>query len=133
DHGQAGPGGRGMDLQRAARHAARIRGLAARRRDIVLLAGIEMDILEGGRLDLEPALLADLDWVIGSVHRAFDQDEAAATARLLAAVGSGLLHALGHPTARRIGRRPPLRFDADRVFRACAEAGVLLEINGSPT
>jgi len=97
-----------------------------------LLAGVEGDILKGGGLDISEKVLADLDWVVASVHSYFRLDEDAMTDRLLAAVGSGVVDCIGHPFGRLIGRRDPIRFDADRVFEACREHGVCLEINSYP-
>jgi DNA polymerase (family 10) len=81
---------------------------------------------------MEEKTLASLDWVIASVHSLFDMPEAKMTDRLLAAIKSGVVHALGHPFARYIGQRDSIRFDVDRVFAACKEAGVVLEINSQP-
>ncbi len=55
------------------------------------------------------------------------------TERLVRAIESGVIHCLGHPLCRQIGRRDPIAFDADTVFAACAENGVLLEVNANPT
>ncbi len=102
--------------------------------DMTLLSGIEVDILDTGGLDQEPDLLADLDVVVASVHSVLAMEPAAMTRRLLAAVGNEHTDVLGHCTGRLIGpkKRPQSRFDAERVFTACAEAGVAVEINCRP-
>jgi len=133
DHSRAVRVANGMDAARLKKHAARIRRLDGRRGDIRLLAGVEVDILEDGSLDLDEDVLADLDWVVASVHSRMGMDEEAMTERLVRAVGSGVVDCLGHPTTRAIGERDPARFDAERVFEACAEHGVLLEINSQPS
>lgn len=97
-----------------------------------VLRGLEVDILEDGGLDMDDDVLDALDWVVGSVHQWMNQDEATMTRRLLRAIGSGRLHALGHPTGRLVGRRDGFVFDVDAVFDACEEAGVALEVNASP-
>ncbi|RPK54750.1 DNA polymerase/3'-5' exonuclease PolX [Streptomyces sp. ADI96-02] len=99
-----------------------------------LLKGIECDILSDGSLDQEPALLDRLDVVVVSVHSELRMDPAAMTRRLEAAVRHPRADVLGHCTGRLLsGRgRPESRFDADRVFAACAEAGTAVEINCRP-
>ncbi|MFD3681558.1 PHP domain-containing protein [Streptomyces sp. NPDC058613] len=99
-----------------------------------LLTGIECDILDDGSLDQEPELLERLDVVVGSVHSKLRMESPAMTRRLLAAVRNPLMDVLGHCTGRLVtGRtRPESRFDAERVFAACAEAGTAVEINSRP-
>lgn len=133
DHSQNVSVTQGMDEQRLRRHAERIRKTNAAMDDFRVLAGIEVDILKSGELDLDRDALADLDWVVASVHSYFDLSEADMTRRLIRAVESGVVHCLGHPLCRQIGRRGGIRFDADQVFTACAEQGVYLEVNANPT
>ncbi|WP_405505535.1 PHP domain-containing protein [Streptomyces cyaneofuscatus] len=99
-----------------------------------LLTGIECDILPDGSLDQEPELLERLDVVVVSVHSKLRMDPAPMTRRLEAAVRHPQANVLGHCTGRLLsGRgRPESRFDADRVFAACAEAGTAVEINCRP-
>jgi DNA polymerase (family 10) len=132
DHSQAVTVAHGLTADRLRRHAERIRDLAGRLKNFSLLAGIEVDILKDGRLDLPVKVLEGLDWVVASVHSVFEMDEAKMTERLLAAVRSGVVNCLGHPFGRLIGSRDPIRFDVDRVFEACREHGVCLEINSYP-
>jgi DNA polymerase (family 10) len=132
DHSQAVTVAHGLTAERLRRQADRVRDLAGRLKNFALLAGVEVDILKDGRLDLPEKVLADLDWVVASVHSAFEMDEAKMTERLLAAIRSGVVDCIGHPFGRLIGSRDPIRFDADRVFEACREAGVALEINAYP-
>jgi len=132
DHSQAVTVAHGMTAVRLRRQADRIRSLAQRLKGFWLLAGIEVDILKDGRLDLPEKVLADLDWVVASVHSAFEMDEAKMTERLLATVRSGVVDCIGHPFGRLIGSRDPIRFDAEKVFAACREHGVALEINSYP-
>jgi DNA polymerase (family X) len=99
---------------------------------IRLLAGSEVNILTDGTLDYEDQLLSQLDWVIASVHSSFRMSEEAMTERIVKAVESPLVDAIGHPSGRKIERRPPYGFDAERVFEAAARTGTMLEINSSP-
>ena len=132
DHSKRVTMANGLDDDAALAHAETVREEGARHDDLWLLAGIEVDILKDGSLDLKEATLAELDWVVASLHYDLGQDEEAVTERLLGAVRSGVVHAIGHPTARLLSRRAPVPFDADRVFEACAQHGVFLEINAQP-
>ena len=109
-----------------------VREADARIEGIRLLAGSEVNVLPDGELDYEDELLAQLDWVIASVHTAFAIDADAMTARVLAAARHPRVDALGHLTGRLIERREPYALDVDAVFAACATAGTLIEINASP-
>jgi DNA polymerase (family 10) len=122
----------GLDEGRLREHAARIREVDATLDRFWLLAGVEVDILADGALDLDAAVLDELDWVVASLHSALDQDQRAVTDRVVAAIGSGVVDCIGHPFARRLDRRGPVKLDFERVIAACAEHGVALEINGSP-
>lgn len=101
-----------------------------------MLAGIEVDILEDGDLDQDPALLDELDIVVASVHSKLRMDSRSMTARMIAAVSNPHVNVLGHCTGRLVqgerGTRPPSQFDADAVFEACADNGVAVEINSRP-
>ena len=132
DHSKAVTVAHGLNDDAMRRHAERIRKAGAGLRKFWLLAGVEVDILKDGRLDLSEKVLADLDWVVASVHSAFEMPEDKTTARLVAAVKSGVVHCLGHPFGRLIGQRESIHFDAEKVFAACKEAGVFLEINAQP-
>ncbi|WP_441246856.1 PHP domain-containing protein [Kitasatospora sp. McL0602] len=99
-----------------------------------LLTGIECDILDDGSLDQEDDLLGQLDVVVASVHSKLRMEPMLMTRRLLAAVRNPHTDILGHCTGRLIGDkpRPESRFDAARVFAACAESGTAVEINCRP-
>jgi DNA polymerase (family 10) len=99
---------------------------------ITLLAGSEVNVLPDGSLDYEDALLAELDWVIASVHTAFGMSKGAMTERMVAAIEHPLVDAIGHPTGRLIERRQPYAIDLDAVFAAAAKSGTMLEINANP-
>jgi putative hydrolase len=102
-----------------------------------VLAGIEVDILADGTLDQDPALLAELDVVVGSVHSRLKDPADVMTQRMLTAITNPHLDILGHCTGRKIGtgggtRRPESAFDAAAVFAACAEQDKAVEINCRP-
>ncbi len=99
---------------------------------IHVLHGLEVDILADGELDLDDESLALLDWVLVAIHGHTQQSPAQATERVLRAISNPYVHAMAHPTARKIGQREPVPFDQERVFDRAAELGVAMEINGQP-
>ena len=129
DHSKALAMAKGLDEARALEHAARIRALNGRFDGLTLLAGIECDILADGRLDLADDCLAQLDFVVASVHSQFSQDEAQMTDRLLRALECPWVDVLGHPTGRLLLKRDPLRMNVEQVVSAAARYGVALEMN----
>jgi DNA polymerase (family 10) len=132
DHSQAVSVTQGLDEKRLAKHVEAIRRAAAKQDGLLLLAGIEVDIMKDGSLDLSKESLSDLDWVVASVHSYFNLSKKEMTNRLIRAVESGVVDCLGHPLGRMIGSRDPMDFDVDEVFAACRENGVALEINSHP-
>lgn len=132
DHTQTLTIARGLDEQRVLAQARHIRDVEQRFGRIHLLAGTECDVLSGGRLDLAPEVLRELDWVICSAHLGLDIAGAELTDRYIAAMETGLVDCIGHPQTRRLGKRegPPLDFD--RLFKAARRIGVAVEINGNP-
>ncbi len=132
DHSQRVTMANGLDDDRARNHADAIREAGAGMKGFRLLAGIEVDILKNGDLDLRDKTLAAMDWVVASVHYDRVMSRKAMTDRILAAVRSGLVHSLGHPLGRIIGKRDPILVDMDRIIDACVEYKVRLEINCQP-
>jgi len=114
------------------RQIERIREVDARTPDLRLLAGSEVNVLPDGSLDYEDDLLAELDWVVASLHSSFRMDEAEMTERMVRAIEHPLVDAIGHPTGRLIERREPYAIDLERVAEAAATTGTFLEINANP-
>ena len=114
------------------RQIALVRDADAHLDGIELLAGSEVNILPDGSLDYDDELLAELDWVIASVHTSFGMGAEKMTERMIAAIGHPLVDAIGHPTGRLIERREPYAIDLDAVFAAAARTGTMLEINANP-
>jgi DNA polymerase (family X) len=129
DHSQALAMANGLDERRALEHADRVRALNGRFEGLTLLAGIECDILADGRMDLSDDCLAQLDFVIASVHSHHSQEEAQMTDRLLRAIECPWVDVIGHPTGRLLLKRDPINMNVDAVFGAAAATGVALEIN----
>jgi DNA polymerase (family 10) len=122
----------GLDDKRAVEHIQRIRQAGKKIEGITVLAGIEVDILADGELDLSDSVLEQMDVVIASVHSHFNQDSSQMTDRLLRAVANPNTSIIGHPTGRRLLMRGGYSFDLDRVFVAAAQAGVAMEHNSYP-
>jgi DNA polymerase (family 10) len=131
DHSQGLAVARGLSPERLRQHIKDIREAERAVGGIRILAGSEVDIRADGTLDYDDDMLAELDWVIGSIHGAMNMPHADMTARLLKAVSNPRLHVLGHPTARYIGRRAPVDADWEAVIRACRDRGVAMEVNAS--
>jgi DNA polymerase (family 10) len=110
----------------------RIRSLDAEIDGIRILAGSEVNVLPDGSLDYDDDLLAELDWIVGSLHSSFRMRESEQTKRMIAAMEHPLVDAIGHPTGRLIDRRAPYELDIDAVAAAAARTGTFLEINGNP-
>jgi DNA polymerase (family 10) len=110
----------------------RVREVDASIEGIRVLAGSEVNILPDGSLDYEDELLAQLDWVIASVHTSFGMSEQAMTERMTAAAEHPLVDAIGHPTGRLIERREPYALDVHALIDAAARTGTMLEINANP-
>ena len=109
-----------------------IRALNDRMDGIEVLIGTECNILPDGSLDYDDELLAQLDWVIASVHTSFQMGEGQMTDRMIAAIEHPLVDAIGHPTGRKIETRPPYALGIERVIEAAARTGTMIEINASP-
>jgi DNA polymerase (family 10) len=130
DHSRSRP--LGLDEKALGEQRARIAELNRTRSGVRLLAGIEVDILPDGSLDLPAAALAGLDWVVASVHSEFGQSQQRMTDRIVRALRSGVVDVLGHPTGRRIGHRDPYDLDLEAVLEVAREEGVALEVNAMP-
>ena len=132
DHSKALAMANGLDEKRAVAFAKQVREVNRRGLGIRVFSGIECDILKDGSLDLANDALAELDYVIGSVHSHMNMESAQMTDRLLAALECPYLKTLGHPTGRILLHRDPFPFDFDRIVTEAVRLGVWLEINASP-
>jgi DNA polymerase (family 10) len=132
DHSKALAMANGLDEQRVIDFAATIRKLNRDGLPIRVFSGLECDILRDGSMDLAEDALAQLDFVIGSVHSFLNIEAAEMTDRLLRAVESPSMRVMGHPTGRRLLQREAYPFDFDAVAKRAVERGVWLEVNASP-
>jgi DNA polymerase (family 10) len=122
----------GLDDKRAVAQVQRIHEANEKIEGITIFAGIEVDILADGDLDLSDEVLAQMDIVIASVHSVFNQEPAKMTDRLLKAVGNPNTSLIGHPTGRLQLRRDAYHFDMDAVLTAAAKQKVAMELNSYP-
>jgi DNA polymerase (family X) len=122
----------GLDDQRALAHIQRIRDVSDRMEGIKIFAGIEVDILSEGELDLSDEVLAQMDLVIASVHSQFNQESSQMTDRLLKAIENPNTSILGHPTGRQLLRRDAYPFDMDAILKSAAKNKVAMELNSYP-
>jgi DNA polymerase (family 10) len=99
---------------------------------IRLLAGIEVDILKDGKLDLPNEVLAELDIVVASIHSFMSMERAEVTERMLAAIDNPYVQIIGHPTGRLLLRRDAMAYDVERILDAAARHGVVMECNAAP-
>jgi DNA polymerase (family X) len=122
----------GLDDKRAVEHIARIHEANKKIDGIKIFAGIEVDILADGDLDLSDDVLAQMDLVIASVHSVFNQESAKMTERLIKAIGNPNTSIIGHPTGRIQLRRDSYPFDMHAVLTAAAKHKVAMELNAYP-
>jgi histidinol phosphatase-like PHP family hydrolase len=125
---------RGLSAERLREQLAVVATLNPELAPFRILTGIEVDILDDGRLDQEPELLAELDVVVASVHSELRMPAREMTRRMLAAIANPRTDVLGHCTGRIVaGRgRPESEFDAAQIFDACRRHDVAVEINSRP-
>ncbi|GAA4067532.1 MULTISPECIES: DNA polymerase/3'-5' exonuclease PolX [Actinomadura] len=121
-----------MTDEKALAQREEIRALQERHPGLTLLHGTELNIDPDGGVDWDADFLAGFDVCVASVHSHFTQDKAEMTRRLVRACENPHVHVIGHPTARLIGRRPPVDADWDEVFKAAARTGTALEIDAFP-
>ena len=127
DHSQSVKYAHGLEVDRLRKKNAEIDRINARLEGFRLLKGTEVDILPDGSLDYPDEVLAELDFVVASVHQ-WRKDEDA-TERILRAMENPYVHAIGHPTGRLISTREGYRVDIEALVEKALETGTFLEIN----
>lgn len=134
DHSKSLRVAHGLDESRLKEQMKAIRRLdeAYQKKGMRVFCGMEVDILPDGSLDLEEEALLALDYVVGSVHSKFNQPEKEMTERIVRAIRSHLIDAVGHPTGRLLGSRESYAVNVRKMIAVAAEEGCALEINGSP-
>ena len=133
DHSQSAGYARGLSPERVRQqHAAIEAAQATYAAKLRLFKGTESDILPDGRLDFDDATLETFDYVVASVHSAFNLSEKDQTERIVRAVSHPKVRILGHPTGRLLLVRDPYAVNLSAVFAACAAHDVAVEINANP-
>jgi DNA polymerase (family X) len=132
DHSRSSIQARGLDAARLRTQIAAIRKLNREFENFRLFAGVECDILRNGALDFDDEILAELDYVIASVHSVFTLSEAEMTERIVRAMSNPFVTMLAHPTGRLLLKRDPYAVDVPALIEAAAETGTWIEINAAP-
>ncbi|MFO0849452.1 MAG: DNA polymerase/3'-5' exonuclease PolX [Gemmataceae bacterium] len=133
DHSQSLTVANGLSPDRVRAQWAEIDALNAKLKGFRVLKGTECDILADGSLDFPDDLLAGFDYVVASVHTLFGMSEEEQTARVCTALAHPAVTMLGHATGRLLLRREGYKIDLERVIRAAAEHGKMIEINAQPS
>ena len=129
DHSQSLRVANGLSPERLKEKLKAVREADEKYDDIHLLCGSEVDILKDGSLDYEDDVLAELDFVVASVHTSFGIGEKAMTERIVRAINNPYVRTIGHPTGRIINRREPYEVDVSRLIREAAATNTALELN----
>ncbi|MGA8555827.1 MAG: DNA polymerase/3'-5' exonuclease PolX, partial [Candidatus Acidiferrales bacterium] len=132
DHSKAVTVANGMDERRTLEQIKKIRAAQSKVPGIRLLAGIEVDILKSGKLDLNDEVLAQLDVVVASVHSYMNLGREEMTDRMLAAIENPYVQIIGHPTGRILLRREAFDYEMEKILDAAKKHGVVMECNAYP-
>ncbi|MFH1370280.1 MAG: DNA polymerase/3'-5' exonuclease PolX [Planctomycetota bacterium] len=132
DHSQSSAIANGLTPARLSKQIDKIHKVNNKLKGITVFAGAEVDIRADGSLDYDNKLLAELDFVIASIHSGMTSPREKVTMRTLKAMDNPYLHCIGHPTGRLIGEREPMDIDIEVVIRHAAETHTALEVNSNP-
>ena len=131
DHSQGLGVANGLTPERLERQIAQLKALQENY-GMTILCGSEVDIRADGSMDFPNDTLSLLDWVIASVHNAMSQDRPVMTRRIISAMENPYVTAIGHASARILGRRDPVDFDLDAILHTARDTGTAMEINAAP-
>ncbi|HBF40117.1 MAG TPA: DNA polymerase/3'-5' exonuclease PolX, partial [Firmicutes bacterium] len=132
DHSQVAAYAHGLRLEKLEQQWREIDQLQQEFPDCKIFKGIEADILPSGELDYGADILAQFDFVIGSIHSGFQMGRSEMTGRILKAMDNPFLTMLGHPTGRILGERPGYEVDLDAVISKAARQNEVIEFNSNP-
>ncbi|MFZ7945617.1 DNA polymerase/3'-5' exonuclease PolX [Neobacillus sp. 19] len=132
DHSQFLKVANGLTRERLLKQKEEIKKLNEKYDDFLILSGVEMDILPDGTLDYEDDILAEMDFVIASIHSAFSQPREKIMDRLKTALENAHVDLIAHPTGRKIGRREGYDVDIDMLIQLAKETKTALELNANP-
>ena len=123
---------KGLDAKRLKKQIKKIDRLNENLEGIILLKGIEVDILKDGSLDLPDEILKELDLTVCSVHYNRNLSQTKQTERIIRAMDNPYFNILAHPTGRLINERQPYEVDLEKIMEAARDRGCFLEINAHP-
>jgi DNA polymerase (family 10) len=132
DHSQSLKVANGLSPERLKKKIEAVRAADERYGEIHLLCGSEVDILKDGTMDYSDDLLAELDFVVASVHTSFNIGEEAMTERVIRAINNPYVRTIAHPTGRILNRREPYEVDISRLIKEAAQTNTALELNSYP-
>jgi DNA polymerase (family X) len=132
DHSRSSVQAHGLDAARLNVQRAQIRKLQSTLSNIHVFSGIECDVLRDGSLDFDDEILAQLDFVVASVHSTFNLSEVDMTKRVIRAISNPFVTMLAHPTGRLLLKREGYAIDIPAVIEAAAETGTWIELNAAP-
>lgn len=132
DHSKALAMANGLDEKRVVEFAKHVREINRAGSGIRVFSGLECDIRREGVMDIEEDALAELDFVVASVHSHMNLETAEMTDRILRALESPSVRVLGHPTGRLLLYRDGYSYDFERVVTEAVKRGVRFEVNASP-
>jgi DNA polymerase (family X) len=132
DHSKSSAIANGLSSKQLANQIKQIRELNEKIKGITIFAGTEMDILADGSVDFDNKLLADLDFVIASIHSGLASSREKVTARTLKAMDNPYVNCIAHPTGRLLGQREPMDIDMSAVIKHAAQTHTALEVNANP-
>ncbi|MBD3264452.1 MAG: DNA polymerase/3'-5' exonuclease PolX [Candidatus Omnitrophica bacterium] len=119
----------GLDEKELAKEIKKIDKINKELKSIVILKGVEVDILEDGSLDLSEDILKDLDLTVCAIHSKFNLTSQKQTERIIRAMDNPNFNILAHPTGRRINEREPYDIDMDKIMKEAKKRGCILELN----
>lgn len=132
DHSPSEPVANGLSVERLRQRREEVEAARKAVRGIAILEGTEVDIKRDGGLDYPGEVLAELDFVVASVHSGWKMERGAMTERIAKAIENPWVDCIGHPTGRLLGQREPYELDMEAVLQAAARHGVAMEINSYP-
>ncbi len=132
DHSQSLKVANGLSPDRLEEKLEAVRAADERYPEIRLLCGSEVDILKDGTLDYEDALLAELDFLVASIHTSFNVGEEAMTERIVRAMNNPYVNTIAHPTGRILNRREPYEVNVSRLIKEAKATNTALELNSYP-
>jgi len=132
DHSKSSAIANGLSAKRLAQQIKEIHKLNDKLKGIIIFAGTEVDILADSSMDFDNKLLADLDFVIASIHSGLASSREKVTTRTLKAMDNPYVNCIAHPTGRLIGQREPMDIDIAAVIKQAGQTHTALEVNANP-